>query len=174
MSLRRTCLVVLGAVCILAALGGCGGSSGSSTEQATAEREANMWQIDEIEKTWHKAASTQDVDLMMSLWAPDATFTYGPLTVSGTDQLRTFFATKAGPFQPGNRWISDTPAYKIRITVNDDGSTGTLYFECHYIDPKTGKVMSVVGADQNVEKIDGKWLITKSVAATPDEPKVAA
>ena len=81
---------------------------------------------------------------------------------------------KAGPYQPGNHWISDTPAYKIRITLNDDDTKGTLYFECHYIDPQTGKVVSVVGADQNVEKIEGKWLITKSLAATPDVPKVAA
>jgi len=170
MSVRRTLALVLGAIGMLA-LAGCGGSDANANLQ---QRDANMWQIDAIEKTWHRAASTQDVDLMMSLWAPDATFTYGPLTVSGKDQLRTFFATKAGPFQQGNRWISDTPAYKIRITVNDDDTKGTLYFECHYIDPKTGKVVSVVGADQNVEKIDGKWLITKSVAATPDEPRVAA
>jgi hypothetical protein len=164
-------LVVGGASVALAlSLSGCGGSDGGT--DPVAQRDASMWQIDEIEKTWHKAASTQDLDLMMSLWAPDATFTYGPLTVSGTDQLRAFFA-KAGPYQPGNHWVSDTPAYKIRITVNDDDTKGTLYFECHYIDPKTGKVVSVVGADQNVEKIDGKWLITKSLAATPDEPKVA-
>jgi hypothetical protein len=173
MSARRTVLplfVVIG----VALLAGCGGSDGNSSDQALEQRQANMWQIDKIEKTWHEAASTQDVDLMMSLWAPDATFTYGPVTLTGTDQLREFFAGTASPFQPGNRWISDTPAYKIRITVNDDDTKGTLYFECHYIDPRTGKVLSVVGANQNVEKIDGKWLITKSIAATPDEPKVAA
>ena len=61
--------------------------------------------------------------------------------------------------------MSETPAYKIRITAN--GDKGTLYFECHYVDVKTGKVVSVVGADQNVQKIDGKWLITSSAAATP-------
>ena len=172
MNVRRTFVLALGAVGLVVVLAGCGGS-GDSGEQATAQREADMWQIDQIEKTWHKAASTQDLNLMMSLWAPDATFTYGPATVSGTDQLRAFFA-KAGPYQPGNHWISDTPAYKIRITLNDDDTKGTLYFECHYIDPQTGKVVSVVGADQNVEKIEGKWLITKSLAATPDVPKVAA
>jgi hypothetical protein len=42
-----------------------------------------------------------------------------------------------------------------------------LYFECHYVDVKTGKVVSVVGADQNVQRIDGKWLITTLAAATP-------
>lgn len=173
MYVKRTLLVGLGALALALSLSACGGSGGTSSAEATMQREANLWQIDGIEKTWHKAASTQNVNLMMSLWAPGATFTYGPLTISGRDQLRTFFATKAGPFQPGNHWVSDTPAYKIRITMNNDETKGTLYFECHYIDPKTGKVVSVVGADQNVEKIDGKWLITKSVAATPDEPKVA-
>jgi hypothetical protein len=53
----------------------------------------------------------------------------------------------------------------IRITVN--GDKGTLYFECHYVDVKTEKVVSVVAADQNVQKIGGKWLITSSAGATP-------
>ena len=39
--------------------------------------------------------------------------------------------------------MSDTPAYKIRITAS--GDKGTLYFECHYVDVKTQKVVSVVG-----------------------------
>jgi SnoaL-like protein len=172
--MRPTTIIVLGIVVLVASLTGCGGSDDNAATQVAEQRQANMWQIDEIEKTWHKAATTQDVDLMMSLWAPEATFTYGPLTISGAPQVRKFFAEKAGPFQPGNHWVSDTPAYKIRITVNDDGTKGTLYFECHYIDPKTGKVVAVVGADQNVEKIDGTWLITKSVAATPTSPVVAA
>ena len=69
----------------------------------------------------------------------------------------------AGPFQPGNHWVSDTPAYKIRITAN--GDKGTLYFECHYIDTATGKLVNIVAADQDVQRIDGKWLITTSAAA---------
>ena len=71
----------------------------------------------------------------------------------------------AGPFQPQNHWVSDTPAYKIRTTVN--GDKGTLYFQCHYIDVKTQKLGPVVGADQDMKKIDGKWLITNSVASSP-------
>ena len=41
-----------------------------------------------------------------------------------------------------------------------NGDKGTLYFECHYIDVETGKVVSIVAADQDVQRIDGKWLIT--------------
>jgi SnoaL-like domain len=102
---------------------------------------------------------------MMSLWAPDATFRAGPVTVTGRKALRTFFATKAAPFQPQNHWISDTPAYKIRITVN--GDKGTLYFECHYIDVDTSRLASIVAADNEVQKINGKWLIVHTDAATP-------
>ena len=71
---------------------------------------------------------------------------------------------KAGPFQAQNHWESDTPAYKIRITV--DGNKGTLYFECHYIDVDTGKVATAVGADQELRKINGKWLIINLAAST--------
>ena len=143
----------------------CGGSGKSSTSNQTLQRDADTLAIDQIERTWHKAASTKNVDLMMTIWAPDATFNLGTETLHGKAQIRGFFTHKAGPFQPQNHWVSDTPAYKIRVTVN--GDKGTLYFECDYIDVKTGKIASVVSADQNVQRINGKWLITSLAAATP-------
>jgi len=145
-------------------LSACGGSNESSASQQTQEA-ADKYAIEQIESNWHKASSTKDVDLMMSLWAPDATFNNGSDTLTGKAEIRKFFETTAGPFKPENHWLSDTPAYKIRITVN--GDKGTLYFECHYIDTETQKVVNVVGADQNVQKISGKWLITSLAAATP-------
>ena len=146
-------------------LAGCGSSSKKSAAGPDVQRQADLYAIDQIERTWHKAASTQNVDLMMSIWADDATFNLGTETLRGKAQIRAFWAHKAGPFQPGNHWVSDTPAFKIRTTVS--GDKGTLYFECHYVDVKTGKVVLVVGADQNVERINGKWLITSLSAATP-------
>ena len=143
----------------------CGGSSQNSASNQTVQRDADLYAIDQIERVWHKASSTKNVDLMMTLWAPDATFDNGTATLTGKAEIRKFFETKAAPFQPVNHWLSDTPAYKIRTTVN--GDKGTLYFECHYIDTKTQKVAAVVGADQNVQKINGKWLIVSSAAATP-------
>src|SRR5712691_11386000 len=143
---------------------GCGSSNKTSATDQRVQQQADYYQIDQIEKTWHKAASTQNIDLMMTLWAPDATFNIATKTLRGKAQIRKFFTT-AGPFRPGNHWVSETPAYKIRITTS--GDKGTLYFECHYVDVKTSKVVSVVGADQNVQKIDGKWLITSAASATP-------
>ena len=130
---------------------------------ASAQKQADLYQIDGIEKTWHKAASLKNLDLFMSNWAPNATATIGGKTVTGKAAIRALFA-KTGPFQPRNHWISDTPAYKIRATVN--GNKGTLYFECHYIDVDTGKVAAVVGADQQVQKLNGKWVITNLAAST--------
>jgi uncharacterized protein (TIGR02246 family) len=149
---------LIGLGMLIAGNGAWGGSSGAS-----AQKLAEMYKIDQIEKTWHRAASKQDLSLMMTLWAPNATFTIAGQTYTGKRAIRGVFA-KAGPFQPDNRWESDTPAYKIRITIN--GDKGTLYFECHYVDVTTGKVMATVGADQDVEKIDGKWLITKSIGSS--------
>ena len=160
----RVALLVCSLV-VACALAACGGSSKNSASNATTQREADYYAIDQIEKVWHQAASTHDVNKMMSIWAPNATFNIGTETLSGAKQIRNFIATKAAPFQPQNHWVSDTPAYKIRITVN--GNKGTLYFECHYIDVKTKKLALVVGADQNVQKINGKWLITNGAAATP-------
>jgi len=144
---------------LIAGNGAWGKSSGTS-----AQKLADRYRIDNIEKTWHKAASLKNVDLMMSLWAPKATFTIAGQTYRGKRAIRRVF-TNAGPFQTQNHWESDTPSYKIKTTVN--GDKGTLYFECHYIDIKTGKVANVVGVDHNVQKINGKWLITSSAGATP-------
>lgn len=141
-------------------------SRNDTAAQQDLQKKADMLAIGQIERNWHQASSTKDIDLMMSLWADGATFTVGAVTYTGKDQIRDFFVNQAGPFQPGNHWVSDMPAYKERITVN--GDTGTLQFECDYIDVATAKVASVVSADQEVQRINGTWLITNSVAATPE------
>ena len=160
----KVAALMCSAVLAVVGLAACGSDKPTASEKA-AQRQADIYAIDQIEVTWHRAASTHDVDKMMSLWAPNATFNIGTQTLTGTRQLRDFFANKAAPFQPQNHWVSETPAYKNRITVN--GDKGTLYFECHYVDVKTRKVVAVVGADQNVQKIGGKWLITNGASATP-------
>ena len=149
---------LIGLGVLIAGNGAWGKSSGTR-----AQKLADRYRIDNIEKTWHKAASRKNVDLMMSLWAPKATFTIAGKTYKGRAAIRQVFA-KAGPFQPQNHWESDTPAYKIRITVN--GERGTLYFECHYIDVDTGKVVLAVGGDNDVRKINGKWLFTKLIPSS--------
>src|SRR2546428_3753817 len=103
--MKRTAML---GVMLALSLTACGGSGKKSAADQQLQQRADYYAIDQIEKTWHKAASTQNVDLMMSLWANDATFNIGPETLDGKKQIRDFFNT-AGPFRRGNHWVSDTP-----------------------------------------------------------------
>lgn len=154
----------LGVLLLSVALVACRGSGASSTDDQ-ARRAQDMWEIDQIEKDFHHATSTKDIDLMMSLFAPNATMTVGPgVTASGLDEIRRFWIEDAAPFAAENTWVSDHPAYKLEITVN--GDRGTLHFECHFIDPETSEVVSTTTADFDVARIDEKWLITNMVGGT--------
>jgi ketosteroid isomerase-like protein len=159
-------LLIGGALGILmVSLVACGGSSTSLATQQASQRKADFWDIDQIEKNFHKATTKKDIRLMMSLWAPNATFTLGPgQTATGTEQIRRFWLDKSKAFLPTNYWISDHPAYKVRVTVN--GDRGTLHFECHYVDAKTHKVVAVTAADLDVARINGQWLITNMVGGS--------
>lgn len=160
----RTLLIRGGLGALVILLAACGGSAASPSELAN-QRDADLYRIGEIERKWHQATSAHDIDLMMSLWAPNATFTVtAGETLTGKDAIRRFWLD-APVFQPENHWVSETPAYKLRATV--DGDKGTLYFECHYVDATSGEVVAVVGADQQVARIDGDWLITNNVGASP-------
>ena len=148
---------------LVVSLASCGGSSTSSASEQAMQRQAELYELTQVETAFHKAGSTHDVDLMMTLWAPGATFNFGTDTYTGKAQIRKFFATKNKAFQPQNQWVSETPAYKVRMTLK--GDKATLYFECHYVDVKTGKMKAVVGVDHNLQKINGKWLIVSGFAA---------
>jgi ketosteroid isomerase-like protein len=142
----------------------CGGS-GADPSGNQARRFQDMWEIDKIEKDFHRAQTQKDIGLMMSLFAPNATMTVGPgVTATGVDEIRSFWEEDSAPFNPENEWMSDHPAYKLEISIN--GDLGTLHFECHYVDVKTGAVVGATAADFDVAQIDGSWLITNMVANT--------
>jgi hypothetical protein len=155
-------IVAAALVIPLTALGGT--SAKTSTLDATAQREIDLWQIDQIEVHWHQATSTHNINEMMALFAPGAVFNIDGQTLTGKAQIRKWFLTQNPAFQ--NHWLSDTPSYKIRVTIN--GDRGTLYFQCHYIDPKTKMVVRYPAVDHKVQKINGKWLIVDSADATPE------
>lgn len=163
MRVMRTLLIlgVLAAVVPLSASAGT--STKASAQDNTIQREADLYLIEQVEVKFHRATSKHDLNLMMSLWAPGAVFNIDQQTLTGKAQIRHWFATENGAFMPNHHWESDTPSYKIRISLN--GDKATLYFECHYIDPKTSMVMAVAGVDHTLQKINGKWLIVDSAGA---------
>ncbi len=161
----RTLLVGAALAAVVVALSACGGdSNANSVSTQSLQHQADLYAIDQIERKWHKSISRKDIDLMMTLWAQNGTFTVGPgQTLTGKDQIRRFWVNDVFPKTPP--WVLDTPAYKIRETVS--GDKGTLYFECDHIDLKTRKVIAVTASDMQVTRIDGRWVITNDVGSTP-------
>jgi len=129
------------------------------------QRQSDYWQIDQIEKDFHHATTIKDIDLMMSLWAPHATFSFRGKTSAGIQQIRGRWLKSEG-FKPETHWVSDHPAWKMDVTVN--GDRGTLHFECHFIDVETEKVAATTAADMDVARIGGRWLITRMVGGTAE------
>ena len=154
---------LLGALVL--ALAGCGGSSVTSADKAN-QRRVDLYEISQLERSFHESISKKNVDEMASLFAPNATGTFGPgKTVAGRQQIREVWL-KSKAFKPETHWLSDHPAYKLKATV--DGDRGTLHFECHFIDVDTGKVAAVTAGNLDVARIDGRWLITNFVGSTSE------
>ena len=151
--------VAIGAV--VGALAASGGSSSGAASEQELRRHADLWEIDQLQRKFHRATSRKDVELMMSLYAPDATFTFPGTIAAGKKEIRKFWVTSKSMT---NNWVSETPIYKVRITAN--GDRGTLYFECVYVDPTTSEVVAVTAADGDVARINGRWLITHVAGAS--------
>jgi ketosteroid isomerase-like protein len=153
-------------VALVVALSACGGSSGSSASDQAQQRQADLYEISQIERSFHEAISKKDIDELVSLFAPNATGTFGPgKTVAGREQIRQVWLNSVG-WKPETHWLSDHPAYKLKVTV--DGDRGTLHFECHFIDVDTGEVAALTAGNLDVARIDGRWLITNFVGSTAE------
>ena len=85
--------------------------------------------------------------------------------------LCTLYKYVAPAFQPANKFVSLSPAYKTKFVPGRDDSgqwKSSVYFECHYFDvslnPATGLPLwtakSHVDLDGEARKIDGRWLLT--------------
>jgi len=87
-------------------------------------------EIYQLQAAFHQAKTSQDLDLMMSLWADDATFTNNSTRTSyvGFDQIKSFWQG-SGSFT--HHRFSLVPSYKTKIEVH--GNEAFLYFECHDI-----------------------------------------
>jgi len=153
-------------VALVLMLAACGGSNGNSIAQKQADHEADIYAISQIERSFHEAISKKDIDEMVGLFAPNATGTFGPgRTVTGKDQIRKVWLTGVA-FKPETHWLSDHPAYKLKVTI--DGDRGTLHFECHFIDVTTGKIAALTAGNVDLAKVDNRWLITNFVGSTAE------
>src|SRR6516225_6883001 len=107
----------------------------------------DFMQIHNIEIVFHQAGTTKNLDLMMSLFADDATITSGGKTYRGKDQIKAFWQA-AGTFQPQNQWVAYTPAFRIKYSV--EGNSAHLYFECLYVDKTANKIAAHTNSDDTL------------------------
>jgi ketosteroid isomerase-like protein len=158
-------LFIGGVLAILVfALSACGGSGGSSVSDRALERKANVYDISQIERSFHRAISEKDINELVGLFAPHATGTFGPgATATGRKQIRTVWLGSEA-WKPTTHWVSDHPAWKLKVTV--DGDRGTLHFECHFINVDTGEIAKLTAGNLEVANINGTWLITNFVGST--------
>jgi len=116
--------------------------------------------IYQLQAAFHRAKTMQDIDLMMSLWAEDATFNSQGDPNSpyvGSDSLRGFWLN-SGSFK--NHRLSLVPSFKTQITLRSDDDAW-LYFECHDVgdyDQPTRAIASDTFLAGTVKNIQSKWV----------------
>jgi hypothetical protein len=116
-------------------------------------------EIYELQAAFHRAKSTQDIDLMMSLWDDEASLAIigdpnSPYV--GFDRLKSFLLTTGSFIHPR---FSLVPSFKIQIDVH--GDEAFLYFECHDIgdfDLATRFITADTFVGATVHRVRGKWL----------------
>jgi hypothetical protein len=123
--------------------------------------------VRELQASFHRAKTTQDLDLMTSLWAPDATLVnLGDVNspYNGQAAIRAFFQN-SGSFT--HRRLSLVPSFKIQIDVGHTGDHAWLYFECHDIgdyDLPTRFIAADLSLYGLVRKLSGSWVFSEMTA----------
>jgi ketosteroid isomerase-like protein len=151
-ALLRTGAVGAGAGIAAFAVPGLAQASNPDSEQ--------IGEIYQLQADFHRAKSHQNIDLMVSLWAPDATFHNGGATFTGQDAVRTFFL---GSGSWHHQRISFVPSFKDQINVR--GDTAFLYFECHDValtdespTVAAGTIVTHLYNAGTIRNVKGKWL----------------
>lgn len=115
--------------------------------------------IYQLQAAFHRAKTTQDIDLMMTLWTPDASLTIPGNPSSpfvGLEQIRAFILT-TGSFT--HHRLSLVPSFKIQIDVH--GDEAFFYEECHDVgdfDLPTRFIASSSFLAGTLRKMGDAWL----------------
>ena len=132
-------------------------------------------EIYQLQAAFHQAKTTQNLDLMMSLWADEAIFTNksNGKTYVGFDQIKSFWQG-SGSFT--HHRFSLVPSYKTKIEVH--GDQALLYFECHDVgefatgnfgEPAVKTIVNDTFLAGTLRNIGGSWLFW-SMTAGPSSP----
>jgi ketosteroid isomerase-like protein len=134
--------------------------------------ESQVGGIYQLQAAFHRAKTTQDLDLMMSLWADRATFINKSTgkTYVGFDQIKSFWQG-SGSFT--HHRFSLVPSYKTTIGVH--GDEAFLYFECHDVgefatagfdDPTVKTIVNDTYLAGTLRNVGGSWLFWQMTAGS--------
>jgi ketosteroid isomerase-like protein len=146
---------------------GANGVSGAESTQVA--------EIYELQAAFHKAKTTQDLDLMMSMSARDAVLTNRSTgtTYVGFDSIKSFWQ---GSGSYTHHRFSLVPSYKTTIEVH--GETAFLYFECHDVgnfatgsfdDPGVKTIVNDTFLAGTLRNVAGAWVFW-DMTAGPSSP----
>ena len=121
-----------------------------------AQQEADVAALYQLQANFHRAVTAKDPELLMSLWADDATLAVGGTTYTGKEEIRGFITTQLAAFQPQNNWVALTHSPRIETTIH--GNEGTLEFQCHYADTMSKELKSMASADTKVVRNGDGWV----------------
>ena len=132
-------------------------------------------EIYQLQAAFHQAKTTQDLDLMMSLWADNATFINKStgITYVGSAQIKSFWQG-SGSFT--HHRFSLVPSYKTTIEVH--GDEAFLYFECHDVgnfltgnfnDPAFKTIVNDTFLAGTLHNVHGNWVFS-NMTAGPSSP----
>jgi hypothetical protein len=136
-----------------------------AAQQGDSGPPADILAVRNIEIIFHTAGSvlpSKDLDLMMSLYADDVVLTdtaHDNKVYQGKEQVRTYWANVSGPFRPEHHWIGYTPAMRIKSHVT--GNTGTLDFECLWMNVDDNTIGAHAFSSMEVARENGHWLVKR-------------
>ena len=138
------------------ALGVAGIAATALAAQASGPESTQTGEIYQLQAAFHRAKTTQDIDLMMSLWADDGTLHTNGTVYQGATALRGFWSTSPSFV---NHRFSLVPSFKTQIDVH--GDTAYLYFECHDVgnfDQATRFIAGDTFLKGTVRNVSGNWV----------------
>ena len=144
------------------ALGGLAAGRAPLWAESNGPESAQLGEIYQLQAAFHLAKSTQNIDLMMTLWDPIASLTIPGDPNSpyvGAEKIKAFLLT-TGSFK--HLRISLVPSFKIQIDIH--GHEAFFYEECHdvgnFADPLTRYIAADTYLAGTVRKIEGKWVFS--------------
>ena len=142
-----------------AAIGGCALVVPALASADVSHGSEQIGEIYELQAAFHRAKSHQDIDLMVSLWADDATLTFNGKEYAGKEGVRGLFLNSGSWL---HHRISLVASFKDQIDVQ--GDTAFLYFECHDValdnndvGPQ-GTIVTHLSNYGTIRNIAGSWL----------------